>query len=178
MASYSQKPVEISQEYKQLMDNLKRQRLEDFYTRHPALRRIKDLVRNYGDMVPAVAAGLALTQWGGDIYGDWDNRVRVAVGGALLSAIGSRMKGEGDEGANSFLRNFYAGLAPMAIGLDLYDKLPQPIVNRIFFELGEKLIDVFAIGGALVGEMERRKAVIKEKSEAKQLTPPLENLVE
>lgn len=110
MANYSQKQVGITHEYKQLMDNRKRQRLEDFYTRHPELRRIKDLVRNYGDMVPAVAAGLALTQWGG-IYGDWDNRIGVAVGGSLLSAIGSRMKGEGDEGANSFLRNFYAGMA-------------------------------------------------------------------
>ncbi len=177
MADYPQRQVGISPEYKQLMGNLKRQRVEDFYTRHPGLRRIKDLVRDYGDMVPAVAAGLALTQWGG-IYGDGDNRLRVAVGGALLSAIGSRMKGEGDEAGNSFVRNFYAGLTPMVIGLDLYDKLPRPIVTHIFFESFEKLFDVIVIGGALVGEMERRKAVIKEKSEAKQLIPPLENLVE
>jgi len=161
------------------------QGLEDF-ARHPikhTTTSIRDVARDYWDAGVAVASGLGLTQFGDDLYGDY--QFHVTIGGALLSTFGAFIRDSGgvrnflsgkDNEGYSFIRNFYAGLSPMVIASDMYPKsgsLFSPVID----ELGEKFFDVIALLGVYVGDSARIRTRNKKKSEPQQLNLPLEKLV-
>jgi len=117
MGDYLQKLTEFSDALTQLKDKTS-QGLEDFFAGHPNIKTAKNLVMNYGDMVPAVGAGLALTPFG-QAYGDIENRIYVLVGGAALGAIVPLLRDSKLIRHDSRLRNAYAGLAAVVLGQNL-----------------------------------------------------------
>lgn len=154
MTDYQQKLVGISRKYTQLRNHAA-QRLENFYTRHPAIKRTKDLVRDYGDMASSVAAGLALTPFG-QTYGDIENRIYVLVGGAALGAVIPLLRNDKSVQHDSRLRNAYAGLAAVALGqsFDYPDQLTRAeFVGRQFNSLAYGGLTLF---GAINHENFRR----------------------
>lgn len=175
MGEYLQKLAESPHRFSQLRDDVV-QRLGNFYTRHPAIRKSKDLIRDYGDMVTALAAGLALTQWGHDLYGQY--QLEVLGYGSALSVLGASIKSNEDVRATSFMRNICAGAVPILVGLDILDSNhAKTWASYLFNESMTKLAEAIAISSALGFESERKEAATKEKSELRQLNLPLESIV-
>ena len=106
-------------------------------------KSLKDLVNDYWDAGIVVASGLALTQHGDNLYGDY--QFSVAFLGSILSLTGGIIRDVGGiknwgtvpPNDYSFYRNIYAGLATIAISVDNLPKSPD--ISPVIVEITDKI---------------------------------------
>ena len=119
------------------------------------------LVKDYWDAGVAAGSGLALTQYGNNLYGDY--QLIVALLGSALSATGGFIRDRGgiknflrgeDYEALSFGRNMFAGFSAIAIGAE-YEH------GSLFKVTPNTFLEAFLLGVSGVAEYLRRTTPVQ-----------------
>ena len=138
-------------------------------------KALKDLVKDYWDAGVAVASGIVLSPAGNGFYGSLfdgsytslslEQKLQIGSVGALISLAGAGIRDAGSSG----MRNFYAGLSAILIGID--SSVEGPVAEEALM----KIIDALSVAGFVVMEYARRKNMTKVSGASSASNVALEN---